>query len=336
MSKRQRVKGRKARNVFFTINFADAEVTDLLTEEFPEWVKYMVWQLECGEEGVMHYQGYMECQGQKYFHQIKEIPGFERSHLEVRRGNQAEAVNYCMKEDTRVDGPWEYGTKSEVGGKGHRSDLLEIQGKLMQGISLKRLADEHFSSCIRYGRAFKDYKRTHTAPRDFKSIVILIVGPSGKQKSTLARLIGKALGSVYQAPMPKGSGMYYDDYDGEDVFFLDEFDGNRMRPTEFNMLCDEGQHILPVHGGAGHQFVSKFILICSNYLPSEWWKKRNAGQVRQTTRRIDFVFKRGFDPNYILRANRPGVLQGPAMVAERAPQVVVAQAASFSHLFNRG
>lgn len=342
MRKQPKSKGAKARNVFFTISFPEAAdgsgpaVTNLCTEEFPEWVKYMAWQLECGEQGTMHYQGYMELQGQKYFRQICAIPGFESAHLEVRRGTQEQAIGYCQKEDSRVDGPWEYGERSDCPGRGHRSDLIEIQQKLKANVSLKRIHEEHFATSARYGRFFKEYKRTITEPRNFKSIVILLIGPAGKGKSTLAKIIGRSLGTFYKAPAPKGSGCYYDDYDGQDVFFMDEFDGSRMRPTVFNELCDEHEFVLPVHGGAGHQMISKFIVIGSNYLPSQWWKNRNPTQLRQTTRRIDVIFKMGFDPNYILKAKRDGVLQGPAMVAERAPQVVVAQAASFSHLFNRG
>ena len=76
---------------------------------------------------------------------------------------------------------------------------------------------------------------------------------------------------------------------------MDEFDGSRMKPTDFNELCDEHEYVLPVHGSAGHQMVSKYIFIGSNYLPKQWWKNRNPHQLRQTTRRIDAVFKVGFE-----------------------------------------
>lgn len=33
-----------------------------------------------------------------------------RLHIEVVKHNNG-ADNYCMKEDTRVEGPWEFGTK---------------------------------------------------------------------------------------------------------------------------------------------------------------------------------------------------------------------------------
>jgi len=100
----------RARNYMFTINFGDAQVTELLPEEFPEWMTFVVWQLECGEEGTMHYQGYVECSGKRSFAAIQSVPGFEGCHLEVRRGTQGQAIAYCEKDDdTRVDGPWRHG-----------------------------------------------------------------------------------------------------------------------------------------------------------------------------------------------------------------------------------
>lgn len=157
---------------------------------------------------------------------------------------------------------------------------------------------------IRYGRAIKDYKRRRTPVRSFKTMVCMFIGPPGTGKSTCMKLIAERIGSVYFVPGKKGSGMYYDDYDAEDVMILDEFDGDKMRPTEFNLLADEHPHVLPVHGGAGHQFVSKYLFVGTNYHPKFWWKKRNENQVRQTTRRIDVVFK-FFPSKHLLRPMSP-------------------------------
>lgn len=174
--------------------------------------------------------------------------------------------------------------------------MLLVKSMIDADPSVRReqLEDECFSVLMRYPRIL-DYKRRRQAPRDFKSVCFLFVGPPGKGKSTLMKLIAKTLGDVYICPMKKGSGQYYDDYDGQVVFLMDEFDGDRMRPVEFNSLVDEHPHILPVHGGAGHQMLSKYVFIGSNYAPKYWWKKRNATQLQQTARRIDVIFKVGIN-----------------------------------------
>lgn len=281
---------RQARNYVFTINFGDGEVTVLLPEEWPIWLTFCTWQLEIGAEGTLHYQGYMELLGKHSIVQLHEVDDFRHAHFEVRRGTQAQAIAYTRKDETRVDGPWTHGVLKE---QGKRSDLLEVKEALDAGVALKRVHEDHFSTFIRFGRALKEYKRTITEPRNFKSKVILFVGPPGVGKSTVAKILAKKIGSVYRVPAPKGSGLYYDDYDGQDVMLVDEFDGHVMKPTDFNALCDEHECVLPVHGGAGHQMISPYIFIVSNYTPKTWWKKRNASQLRQTTRRIDVVFKMG-------------------------------------------
>lgn len=164
---------------------------------------------------------------------------------------------------------------------------MKVKALIDGGSSLKRVAEEAFGTFVRHEKSLISYKRLTTKPRDFKSIVILFVGPSGVGKSRMMRLFASELGSSYVAPLPKGSGAYFDGYGGEDVLILDEFSGASMTPTFFNTLCDRYECTLPVHGAAGHQMVSKYILIGSNYLPHMWWKERRGDQIRQTKRRID-------------------------------------------------
>jgi len=162
-------------------------------------------------------------------------------------------------------------------------------------VSMVTLAETNFASWVRHNKAFKEYRRIITKPRDFKSKVFLFIGPAGKGKSTVMKLIARYLGTCYKVPQPKGSGTYFDDYDNQDIIMFDEFDGHFMKPTDFNTICDEHEAVLTVHGGAGHQCVAKYIFIGTNYLPKEWWRKRNAYQLKQLSRRIDVVFKMGFE-----------------------------------------
>lgn len=288
---------RPARNYLFTINFSVApngnyvHVPRLLDCEL--WgahsVKYCVYQLECGANGTLHFQGYLECRGNKSYVQLQTLEGLERAHFIQRRGSQKDNIAYCTKRDeSYMEGPWIWGEPSE---QGKRNDLLDIQPKLHRDVPLTEIAFDHFGSWIRNGKALTEYKRMVTPIRDFKSRVFLFIGPAGAGKSTLAKLIGRYIGSLFKVAQKKGSGLYYDGYDGQDILFIDEFNGNKMTPEDFNTLCDEHECVLPVHGGAGHQMRSKFIFIVSNYMPSQWWKNRSKSQLRQTTRRIDVTFR---------------------------------------------
>lgn len=298
----------KARNYMFTINFPAepredgtlswARMPRLLDPEQWPMCKYCIYSLELtvnekSKTENFHFQGYLELNGTHRMTALHKLPGLETAHFEVRRGSQADAIKYCSKDDeTHLEGPFVWG---EPARQGARSDLLEIQIKLDNRAPLTVIYRDHFASSARHGKFFKEYKRQVTTPRNFKTKCFLFVGPAGVGKSTLMKLIAARLGSVYKVPQKKGSGLYFDDYDGQDVMILDEMNGNKMPPEDFNSLVDEHEHVCTVHGGAGHQMVSKYLFIGSNYAPKFWWKKRTPAQLYQTTRRIDVVFKCGFD-----------------------------------------
>jgi len=258
-------------------------------------VSYLIYQEEVGESGTYHFQGYLEFACRKTLSVCTTLPGLEGAHFEVRRGSQSEAIAYASKAETQLAGPYVYGAPT-VSEQGKRSDLLAVKAAVDAGASLTQLYESHFGSMVRSSRGVMQYKRLVTAPRTFESIVFLFCGPSGVGKSTLAILIAKSLGSVYYVPCRKGSGLYFDDYDGQDVLFFDEFDGSTMSATDFNRLCQPFPYTLPTHGGAGAQLVSRYIFITSNYHPSVWWKNRTPSQVYQTMRRIHAPIYRVLPP----------------------------------------
>jgi len=316
--------------------FPDDSGEDLLLLDPSTWphVSFFVYQRElCPRTFREHFQCYMELDSAVRFATLQQTcDGLESAHFEPRRGTQTHAIAYCTKPDpwkgydafvddtSRIEGPWFYGTPKA---QGQRADLLEIQRDIKAGISLKRLAETNFPEWVRYGKSFKEYKRIIQQPRDFKTIVILIVGPSGLGKSRFGHLLSKYLSMegrcdelqfpelgyhpdfnpvirgvqiTRDSPMPyclpeKHTGFWADDYDSESVFFIDEFGGHRCAPTFFNGLADRYPFVVPAHGTAGHQMVSKYLVICTNYAPKYWWKKRNEDQLKQTTRRIDLMIK---------------------------------------------
>lgn len=141
---------------------------------------------------------------------------------------------------------------------------------------------------------FKEYRRITSPERRWKTIVWLIIGPSGRGKSNFADSMARALGTTMRVPPKKGSGMYYDDYDGQECIIIEEMNGDKMTPEFFNELCDRYPLTIPSHGAAGHQMLAKHLFITTNYHPKFWWKKRNPDQLYQTMRRIDIVWKMGF------------------------------------------
>lgn len=277
-------------------------------------LRFVIYQRElCSTTQREHFQGYLELLAPMTYKALHEWTGLETAHFEPRYGNQRQAIHYCTKPhkgcqcsiceeerraDTYLEGPWLFG---EPANQGRRTELLNVKSDLDQLRPMAQIRDEHFATWVQFRHSFTDYKRLKTASRAHKTQVLMFVGPSGVGKSTLVYRLAPYLttpeGSApYILPQKKGSGLYWDDYDGQDVVIMDEFDGSVMPPKFFNVLADRHPCTVPVHGGAGHQFISKYLLIATNYAPRYWWKGRLEQQLFQTTRRIDVVFKMGCVP----------------------------------------
>jgi len=289
----------KAKNWVFTVNNPE-ELAVLTPEAWPS-VQFCCWQKEVGESGTPHFQGFVQFKTKLSLSQVKSLDGLERAHLEVMRGKAEQNKKYCTKEDGRLDGPWEMGIMAS--GQGTRTDVLAVKSAIDEGASRSELYEEHFVTYSRIERFVNNYRAHVAAPRTEPPIVLLFVGLAGMGKTRSAYIVANQLGAVYTCPRPKNSGMYFDKYDGQDVLFIDEMSGAFCTPTFFNTLCDRYPMDLPVHGGVGHQFTSRYIIITANLLPRMWWKQFN---VAALMRRITLVFK--FFP---LVPRRPTVVYDP-------------------------
>lgn len=81
------------------------------------------------------------------------------AHFEARRGPASAARDYCMKEDTRVDGPWERGIYG--GNQGQRSDLEDVKTAIKAGATKSDLMEEHSEVMAKYPRFCMEYLKGH-------------------------------------------------------------------------------------------------------------------------------------------------------------------------------
>lgn len=113
-------------------------------------VKYVAWQLEKGEEGTLHHQGYVELDKTARITGLKKIN--QKAHWEIRGGTQEQAIAYAQKEDTRVEGPWEQGEKAP--GRGTRTDLaVACEVAMTEGIGA--LKTQHPTVYVKYHKGFE-------------------------------------------------------------------------------------------------------------------------------------------------------------------------------------
>ncbi len=257
------------RNICFTINADYPKDLLLLDMEHESWyrVKFCVYQREI--ENHEHFQGYMELEIPMSFTSLHMLEGLERASFRKRRGTAKQAADYCRKQDdTYIEGPWEMGLMSH---QGSRQDLMDVQVSILAGHGLKRIAEDHPVELLKYPSGIRLMSQLLSKQRSERTICFVFYGAGGTGKSTFARLLASYLGSnTFFVPCAKGSGLYWDGYSQGDVVVIDEFKGDRMKPTFFNMLIDDGPCQVPVHMSTMH-FDSKYVIITTNISPMNWW-----------------------------------------------------------------
>lgn len=238
----------------------------LQIEGLPDKCRYLVMQQElCPDTGRLHMQGYVELTRSMRISQVKSLLS-QTAHFEVRRGTRDQARAYCMKEDTRTDGPWEFGDFGE-GGQGKRTDLMDIKQKLDEGRSEKEIADEHFSSWCRYRQSFKAYKNLQWQGRDGSVITqnIVIYGEPG---------VGKTQYALEQWPdaywKPSNS-KWFDDYAGQSVIIYDDFN-NAWFPWDMLMGILDSRPMRVESKGSSFMLANTVNVFTTNTSPLDWYR----------------------------------------------------------------
>lgn len=131
-------------------------------------LKYGVFQREKGEEGTEHFQIYLEFNNQKRFDTLKNQ--FPRAHIEKRKGTRTQARNYCMKEETRIEGPVEIG-EFVPDEQGKRTDLEILAEMILLGANEIEIMNLYPHLYLKYRKhilSMIDDIRTKEQVREYK------------------------------------------------------------------------------------------------------------------------------------------------------------------------
>ncbi len=228
-------------------------------------MKYCIYQIEeCPNTKKRHLQGYFVFSARKRLDSVKKLLGDNTIHLEKRRGSHDEAKKYCSKDESRLEGPFEFGNDEDLINTKKRK-LDEVKDRIRSGASEVDIADEYFGLWCRYFKAFNSYRMLISEPRDFKTEVRVYWGKAGVGKSRRATY--EAGPGVYRKPR----GEWWDGYDGESNVILDDFYG-WIKLDELLRICDRYSHRVPVKGGYVN-FRPKLIIFTSNVEPLEWYSE---------------------------------------------------------------
>jgi len=286
----------KARFWCFTLN--NPTTCDIMTSTVQ--VKLLVATLEVGDSGTPHYQGYLELTNNRNLSQVKNLFVSETVHLERRQGSRQQALQYVLKtlteEQRTLIGSLSCATISILTSslptyewnhlklapliiigfedtfdklvdlsqekKTVKDRLKVLQKKIKNGEDNLAIADEDFELWVKYHRAFGHYALLCAKPRDFKTFVVVIQGPTGTGKSKYCMELDS---DAYW----KQRSNWWDGYQGQPTCIIDEFYG--WLPYDLLLrLTDRYPLSVEIKGGSVN-FCSKTLVITSNKHPENWY-----------------------------------------------------------------
>lgn len=250
-------------------------------DKLPEGIKYLVWQLEkCPKTDKLHTQGYAEFDSPYRLNRIKEILGSKSAHIEKRIGTRDQARNYCMKPETRVEGPWERGVW-EAGKQGARNDLKEISDAIKDGADFKKCFEINPGACLRY-------------PKGIDRAINIFEKKEMIEKKVTVYWGKTNTGKTYKAWMEAGTeawskphGSWFDGYEGQENVIIDEYDGD-IPITTFLQILDKYPISVPIKGGF-RTWKAKRIWITSNLEWKRWYPTADEKHIEALERRLHSI-----------------------------------------------
>lgn len=235
----------------------------------PNIMEYLIFQKERGEgeNNYEHYQGYTKFKSKKILSWItRNVWSGSRTHWEVKSkfSTVAQAIEYCQKEETRIAGPFEFGTPPVE--KGSRTDLNKVVEDIKSNsFSKRQIVERNTCAYIKYSNGIDKVIQILKPIPEEKPICLLFYGDARVGKTTLA----KSYGTHYFMPLVAAKPWFDHKYDGQDVIIIEEFEGQWDLAW---MKLFLGERSCPIETkGAFCSNVSKYIIITSNTDPRLWY-----------------------------------------------------------------
>ncbi len=227
----------------------------------------LICQLEYGESGTPHIQGYVEFKNAQRMSRLN----LARAHIEQRVKAPLKAWNYCIKPNELPEGIQAH--VISVGEKppesqGSRTDVLQIYKMLKEKKPLLEIVDLYPGTYMRMHRGIKDIRNMLSSNRENKIPVVEVYwGPTGTGKSH--KLQSYDNGEAYWLDQGTNSNTWFTNYTNEKVILIDDFYG-WIKYSFLLRLLDRYPVSLPIHGGQIKCNANTFIFT-SNKPPMEWY-----------------------------------------------------------------
>lgn len=267
--------------VFTLNNYVSIDEPKIWFEESDGEITFLIYEPEVGESGTKHLQGYLELKPNPRNKNGRSLKWMKdnvnkKAHFLVARGTLEQNIEYCSKEgaDIRLGEPRDDGriVRTEAPNNKNKSSMEAVKKAIDMGATDEELWQQHFSVMSRYNKAFDAYRRSKKQnERNWHTKLLVLTGPPGTGKSSMAKRIADAQGGAFWVRKPKfGGNLWFDGYDGHEIVIFDEFDGSWMSFEEFLRFADRYPLTVETKGSMV-PFVAKLLIVTSNKLPRDWW-----------------------------------------------------------------
>ena len=197
---------------------------------------------------------------------------------------------YCMKQETRVDGPWEYGEKPIQ--RNSRKDWEAVFLKAKQG----RIEEIPADIRVRCYSQLKKIEKDHLVIRDAPDVRgVWIYGKAGYGKSRLAR-------RDYPDAYPKLCNKWWDGYNNQKHVIMDDIGPeHKVLGQQLKIWADRYGCILENKGGAMASAYDTFV-VTSQYSIEEIFgdDEKTVEALKRRFKVIHLPFKMDFDSGFEL------------------------------------
>ncbi len=256
--------------------------------------KYLCFQVELGESGTPHFQGFIQFEEKLRLSALKKL--HKSAHWEKRRGTPYEAAHYCQKpvagcdcqhchDLVRFDHVHEAGYMTAD----NAARMHEV-ARCIIDTGLHRAVERFPELYLQFPRGFESLALKTCPQRDFETEVTVLYGIPGSGKTRYA--MSGDLPTYKLACFGQGTD-FFGEYDPlfHQVVVVDDFYGN-WKYTTFLQVAD--RYPTEVHCKGGFlQFLAKQLVITSNLAPDQWYRKVLLEPVRRESffRRIHNIIE---------------------------------------------
>lgn len=294
-------------------------------------VRYWIVQLErASSTGRLHYQGYIHFERSIRMSSVKAIrPLDETTHLEPANGSVQSNIEYCSKDETRVAGPWSYGTiPSEVGS---RTDF-EVFREAVRDRRVKDRLDvleEYPAMLARYPKfvdsCFEVFSKGALSELPVKT-VIWLHGSPGLGKSRFARALLDAIDQpFYELALGTGSSgsLWFDGLGSENALLIDDVSPSVISGNTLLRLLDRYSYRVQYKGGSKlHYF--QYVILTSNVSPLAFTEVASGSLLRRCCQITVEKAKRNDEPPYIRFVVDDDSQHLPGMILARSHHYLLA------------